>query len=179
MRYKKCMKLVGAINSWWSFVENGSARSNLMNQDPSPTLDTYLNELLQEEQCFQFWAVLEKQKAPFNVASVAKGKQRLRDTSKIQCYLCMECEHAANQCKTECCNYCKGAGHLVSECQQPPYNQSNRAYHVTTSDSSVPTAKWIFCLWLIGLYACAVISFNTQTCSANDPSGFLCYGSFW
>lgn len=91
-----------------------------MNQDPSPTLDTYFNELLQEEQCFQFWAVLEQQKAPFNVAYVAQGKQWLRDMSKIQCYLCKEYEHAANQCKKEFCNYCKGAGHLVSECQQPP-----------------------------------------------------------
>ena len=60
-----------------------------MNRAPIPSLYTYLNELLREEQCLLTQASMEQQKSgSFPVAYAAQGKPKRQDLSVVQCFCC-------------------------------------------------------------------------------------------
>lgn len=98
--------------------EHEIARSNLMSKVPSPSLDDCLNELLHEQ------AHLEQKiiDSTIVVAYSTQGKPPPRDLSMVQCYNYKKFGHYASQCQQKSCTYCKGAGHIITECRKRPQN---------------------------------------------------------
>ena len=90
-------------------------RSNLMNRDIVPSLDTCLNELFREEQCLLTQATMQQRKST-PVAYATQGKPRGRDMSTIQCFCCKGFGHYASDCSQKFCSYCKKDGHIIKEC---------------------------------------------------------------
>jgi len=108
----------------WSEFEG--ARSNLMNRDPSPSLDVCFTELLCEEQHLVTQNAY-KQENDVNVAFAAQGKGKGRDMTRTQCYSCKEYGHIAR-------NYGKlfrALGSLISLYQ----NESSRVLRKGTKTS--------------------------------------------
>lgn len=127
-----------------------NVQSNLMSRQPSPSLETCLNDILQEEQrqLTQTHLTQHTPNGPIEVAYVVKGKPLTRKTpqstngssevayvvegkspgrdhlgqdfSKIQCYSCKEYGHYSSQCRRKICNYCKATGHVIVECRKWP-----------------------------------------------------------
>jgi hypothetical protein len=60
--------------------------SNLMNQDPSPSLDVCFGELLREEQGLLTQATFQQDSNPNPVAYAAYGKWKGKDMRKVQCF---------------------------------------------------------------------------------------------
>jgi hypothetical protein len=58
-------------------------RSNLMNWDPSPSLDVCFGELLREEQCLLTQATFQQDSNPNPVAYAAYGKGKGKDVRKV------------------------------------------------------------------------------------------------
>jgi DnaJ family protein C protein 7 len=64
-------------------------RSNLMNRESVPSLDTCLSDLLHEEQRLLTQTTMEQRRSTsIPMAYAAQGKPRGRDMSTIQCFCC-------------------------------------------------------------------------------------------
>jgi hypothetical protein len=113
-------------------------RSNLMNRDPSPSLDVCFGELLREEQRLLTQATFQQDSNPNPVAYAAYGKGKGKDMRKIQCFSCKEYGHIAANCAKKSCNYCKKHGHFIKECPIRPQNRQATAYQAAVNTSSVP-----------------------------------------
>ena len=75
-------------------LEFKASQSNLMNHDPSPSLDMCSGELLCEEQHLATQATLQQDKLPNNiVAYPVRVKRKGKDMGKVQCYSCKAYEH--------------------------------------------------------------------------------------
>eukprot|EP00268_Persea_americana_P014785 TRINITY_DN16642_c0_g1_i12.p1 TRINITY_DN16642_c0_g1~~TRINITY_DN16642_c0_g1_i12.p1 ORF type:complete len:316 (+),score=55.55 TRINITY_DN16642_c0_g1_i12:67-948(+) len=131
-----------------------SVRFNLMSRVPSPSLDDFLNELLQEEQrqltqsgvlqqatpgaidvAYSVPTPSQPPNSPVNVAYTTKGKQQSRDISRVQCFKCQNFDHYTNQCKQRICNYCKASEHSINECRKRPQNRNPKVYQAVTTTS--------------------------------------------
>jgi hypothetical protein len=88
-------------------------RSNLMNRDPSPSLDACFGELLREEQRLLTQATFQQDSNPNPVAYAAYGKGKGKDMRKVQCFSYKEYGHIAANCVKKSCNYCKKHGHFI------------------------------------------------------------------
>ncbi|TXG67369.1 hypothetical protein EZV62_008644 [Acer yangbiense] len=113
-------------------------RSNLMNRDPSPSLDVCFGELLREEQRLLTQAMFQQDSNPNPIAYAAYGKGKGRDMRKVQCFSCKEYGHIAANCAKKSCNYCKKQGHFIKECPTQPQNRQATAYQAAVNTSSVP-----------------------------------------
>ncbi|XP_034197696.1 uncharacterized protein LOC117613160 [Prunus dulcis] len=112
-------------------------RSNLMNRESVPSLDTCLNDLLREEQRLLTQTTMEQRRsASVPVAYAAQGKPRGRDISTVQCFCCKGFGHYAANCPRKFCNYCKKDGHIIKECPTRPPKKSETAYTVSVGSSS-------------------------------------------
>ncbi|CAL8168003.1 unnamed protein product [Prunus armeniaca] len=88
-------------------------RSNLMNRESVPSLDTCLNDLLCEEQRLLTQTTMEQRRsASVPVAYAAQGKPRGRDMSTVH------------------------DGHIIKECPTRPPKKSETAYTVSVGFSS-------------------------------------------
>jgi hypothetical protein len=103
-------------------------RSNLMNWDPSPSLDACFGELLCEEQRLLTQATFQQDSNPNLVAYAAYGKGKGKYMRKVQCFSCKEYGHIAANCAKKSCNYCKKQGHFIKECPTWPHNRQATAY---------------------------------------------------
>ncbi|KAG8380293.1 hypothetical protein BUALT_Bualt06G0000600 [Buddleja alternifolia] len=113
-------------------------RSNLMNRDPVPSLDSCLNDLFREEQRLLTQNTMERQRSTsVSVAYAAQGRLRGRDISTIQCFCCKEFGHYASNCSKKFCNYCKKDGHIIKECPTRPPKRSATAYTASIGSSSI------------------------------------------
>ena len=117
-------------------------RSNLMNRNPVPSIDTCIGELFREEQRLMTQTFIDQKSqnsSPIPVAYVAQGKHRGgRDMSNIQCYSCKGFGHVATNCTKKFCNYCKKAGHIIKDCPIRPPKKSETAYNVSVGSSNAP-----------------------------------------
>ncbi|KAF5445816.1 hypothetical protein F2P56_031503 [Juglans regia] len=116
-----------------------TARSNLMNHHPVPSLDACLSELLREEQRIVTQAAMEHRanvSAPVSVAYAAQGRNKGRDMRDVQCFSCKSFGHIARDCPKKFCNYCKKQGHIISDCPIQPERKQGIAYHACTGASS-------------------------------------------
>ncbi|XP_071728389.1 uncharacterized protein [Rutidosis leptorrhynchoides] len=114
-----------------------TTRSNLMNRDPVPSLDTCLNDLFREEQRLLSQSNLEKQRSTtVLIAYLAHGKSRERDMHNVQCFCCKEFGHYASNCPKKFCNYRKKDGHFIKECPIRPPKKS-----ATTYTASIGTSR--------------------------------------
>ncbi|KAA8546345.1 hypothetical protein F0562_002916 [Nyssa sinensis] len=113
-----------------------TTRSNLMNRDPSPSLDVCFGELLREEQRLLTQAAFQQDANPNPVAYAAYGKGKGKDMRKVQCFGCKEYGHIAAHCAKKVCNYCKKPGHFIRECPTRPPNRHATAYQATINTSS-------------------------------------------
>lgn len=111
-----------------------ATRSNLMNRDPLPSLDTCLNDLLREEQRLLTQDTLKEQKY---VAYATQGKPRGREMRNVQCFSCKGFGHYASNCSKKFCNYCKKDGHIIKECPIRPPKKSETAYTALVGSSSI------------------------------------------
>ncbi|KAK4489825.1 hypothetical protein RD792_000469 [Penstemon davidsonii] len=117
-----------------------ATRSNLMNREPVPSLDTCLNALFREEQRLLTQATMEQQKSTYiPVAYATQGKPKGRDMTTIQCFCCKGFGHYASNCPKKFCNYCKKDGHIIKECPTRPPKKSETAYTASVGSSSAPT----------------------------------------
>ncbi|WOH10096.1 hypothetical protein DCAR_0729557 [Daucus carota subsp. sativus] len=77
-------------------------RSNLMNRNPVPSLDTCIGELFREEQRLVTQTSIDQKaqdSSPIPVAYAAQVKHRGgRDVSNFQCYICKGFGHVAINC---------------------------------------------------------------------------------
>ncbi|XP_006365545.1 uncharacterized protein [Solanum tuberosum] len=112
-----------------------SVRSNLMNRDPSPSLDVCFRELLREEQRLVTQNAFKKEN-DVTVAFAAQGKGKGRDMSRTQCYSCKEYGHIASNCSKKFCNYCKQQGHIIKECPTRPQNRRINAFQARINGST-------------------------------------------
>ncbi|KAF8403434.1 hypothetical protein HHK36_011538 [Tetracentron sinense] len=97
-------------------LEFEATRSNVMNRDPSPSLDVCFGELIREEQRLATQATYQQDKMTSNaVAYTAHGKGKGRDMRKVQCLSCKEYGHIAARCSKKSCNYCKKPRHIIKE----------------------------------------------------------------
>lgn len=71
-----------------------SVCSNLMNRNPSPSLDICFRELLRKEQRLFTQNAFNQENVQL-VAFAPQGKGKCRDMSKIQCYSCKQYDHIA------------------------------------------------------------------------------------
>lgn len=111
-------------------------RSNLMNRNPVPSLDSCLNELLREEQRLLTQTSMEQQKSTsVPVAYAAQGKPRGRDMSAVQCFCCKGFGHLAANCSKKYCNYCKKNGHIIKECPIRPPKRPVTAFTASVGSS--------------------------------------------
>ncbi|KAH0641891.1 hypothetical protein KY285_032759 [Solanum tuberosum] len=110
-------------------------RSNLMNRDPSPSLDVCFRELLREEQRLVTQNAFKKEN-DVTVAFAAQGKGKGRDMSRTQCYSCKEYGHIASNCSKKFCNYCKQQGHIIKECPMRPQNHRINAFQARINGST-------------------------------------------
>jgi hypothetical protein len=113
-------------------------RSNLMNRDPSPSLDVCFGELLCEEHCLLTQATFQQDSNPNPVAYAAYGKGKGKDMHKVQCFSCKEYGHIVANCAKKSCNYCKKHGHFIKECPIRPQNRQATAYQAAVNTSSAP-----------------------------------------
>ena len=114
-----------------------STRSNLMNRDPLPSLDTCLNDLLREEQRLLTQDTLKDQKSELvQVAYATQAKPRGREMRNVQCFSCKGFGHYASNCSKKFCNYCKKEGHIIKECPIRPPKKSETAYTALVGSSS-------------------------------------------
>lgn len=115
-----------------------STRSNLMNREPVPSLDTCLNDLFREEQRLLTQTTMEQHKlTSVPIAYAAQGKPKGRDMSTVQCYCCKGYGHYASNCSKQFCNYCKKDGHIIKECPTRPPKKSETAYTASVGSSSI------------------------------------------
>ncbi|KAH9667053.1 hypothetical protein KPL70_020885 [Citrus sinensis] len=122
-----------------------STRSNLMNRESVPSLDTCLNDLFREEQRLLTQNTMEQQKSTsVLIAYAAQGKPKGRDISTVQCFCCKGFGHYASNCSKKFCNYCKKDDHIIKECPTRPPKKSETAYATAvgsfSAGSSVDTA---------------------------------------
>ena len=77
-----------------------STRSNLLNRESTPSLDTCLNDLFrEEEQRLLTQNTMEQQKSnSVPMAYAAQGKPKGRDISTVQCFCCKGFGHYASNC---------------------------------------------------------------------------------
>ncbi|CAL8997967.1 unnamed protein product [Prunus brigantina] len=126
--------------SAWAFhfgIFVKGTRSNLMNRESVPSLDTCLNDLLREEQRLHTQTTMEQRRsASVPVAYAAQGKPQGRDMSTVQCFCCKGFGHYAANCPRKFCNYCKKDGHIIKECPTQPPKKSETAYTVSVGSSS-------------------------------------------
>ncbi|KAJ4702831.1 Retrovirus-related Pol polyprotein from transposon TNT 1-94 [Melia azedarach] len=117
--------------------EYEAARSNLMNRDPSPSLDVCFQELLREEQRFATQTIFQQDKMHDNAIAYAAlhGKNKGRDMRHVQCFSCKEYGHIVVNCAKKYCNCCKKSGHIIKECPTRP--QNHQANHVTIANQTV------------------------------------------
>jgi hypothetical protein len=81
-------------------LEFEATRSNLMNRDPSPSLDICFGELLREEQRLLSQATFQQDANSNLVAYVAYERGKGKDMRKVQCFSCKEYGHICRQlCK--------------------------------------------------------------------------------
>nr|XP_017242423.1 PREDICTED: uncharacterized protein LOC108214761 [Daucus carota subsp. sativus]XP_017254442.1 PREDICTED: uncharacterized protein LOC108224370 [Daucus carota subsp. sativus] len=114
-----------------------ATRSNLMNRDPLPSLDTCLNDLLREEQRLLTQDTMKEEKSELvHVAYATQGKPRGRDMRNVQCFSCKGFGHYASNCSKKFCNYCKKDGHIIKECPTRPPKKSETAYTALVESSS-------------------------------------------
>jgi hypothetical protein len=101
-----------------------ATRSNLMNRDPSPSLDICFAELLHEEQRLLTQAAFQQDANQNLVAYAAYKRGRCKDMRKVQCFGCKEYHLAAN-CAKKVYNYYKKQSHFIKECPtQPPHRHA-------------------------------------------------------
>ena len=94
-----------------------STRSNLINRETVPSLDSYLNDLFSEEQRLLTQATMEQLKSTsVPMAYATQGKPKGTDMSTIQCFCCKGFGYYASNCSKQICNYCKKEGHIIKEC---------------------------------------------------------------
>lgn len=89
---------------------------NLMNHDPSLSLDMCFEELLCEEQRLATQATFQQDKLPTNIVAYAvqvKGKGK--DMRKVQCYGSKAYEHITTHYVKKYCNYYKRQGHIIRD----------------------------------------------------------------
>jgi hypothetical protein len=113
-------------------------RSNLMNRDPSPSLEVYFGELLREEQRLLTQATFQQDSNLNPVAYAAYGKGKGKDMRKIQCFSCKEYGHIVANYAKKSCNYCKKQGHFIKECLTRPQNRQATTYQAAMNTSSAP-----------------------------------------
>jgi hypothetical protein len=116
-----------------------TARSNLMNRHPVPSLDACLSELLHEEQHIITQAAMEHRAnviAPVSVAYAAQGRNKGRDMHVVQCFSCKAFGYIARDFPKKFCNYCKKQGHIISTCPIRPERKQGTAYHASIGASS-------------------------------------------
>ena len=107
-----------------------------MNRAPVPSLDTCLNELLREEQCFLTQASMEQQKfGSFLVAYATQGKFKRRDLSVVQCLCCKELGHFGSLYPKKFCNHCKKDYHIIKECPTRPPRKTETTFIVVVGPS--------------------------------------------
>ncbi|KAK0597672.1 hypothetical protein LWI29_027447 [Acer saccharum] len=80
-------------------------RSNLMNRDPSPSLDVCFGELLREEQRLLTQAMFQQDSNPNPIAYAAYGKGKGKDMREVQCFSCKDYSHIAANCAKKSCDY--------------------------------------------------------------------------
>jgi len=112
-----------------------NVRSNLMNRDPSPSLDVCFRELLREEQRL-FTQNAFHQGNVVTVAFAAQGKGKGMDMARTQCYSCKKYGHIASNCGKKFCNYCKQQGHIIKECPTRPQNRRINAFQARINGST-------------------------------------------
>jgi hypothetical protein len=115
-----------------------TARSNLMNRHPVPSLDACLSELLREEQRIITQAAMEHRanvSAPVSVAYATQGRNKGRNMHVVQCFSCKGFGHIARDCPKKFCNYCKKHGHIISACPIRPERKQGTAYHASIGAS--------------------------------------------
>jgi len=111
-------------------------KSNMMNREFVPSLDTCLSDLLCEEQCLLTQTTMEQRRSTsILVAYAAQGNPRGRDMSIIQCFCCKGFGHYATNYPRKFCNYCKKDGHIIKECPTRPPKKIETAYTVLVGSS--------------------------------------------
>ena len=110
--------------------------SNLMNWDPSPSLDVCFGELLWEKQRLLIQAKFQQDSNPNPVAYAAYGKGKGKDMRKVQCFSYEEYSHIAANCTKKSCNYCKKQGHFIKECPTRPQNHQATTYQAAVNTYS-------------------------------------------
>lgn len=99
-----------------------SVRMALMNRGTSPDLDTFVQEVLQEQMRFQSQHTpIEETKAFLTPPSESDGTAFIAKEKPLQCFECKEYGHVTHNCKkNNFYNYCKRTGHLISKCMRCP-----------------------------------------------------------
>ncbi|CAB4274913.1 unnamed protein product [Prunus armeniaca] len=95
-------------------------RSNLMNRESVPSLDTCLNDLLARNNAFSL-------KPPWNNGDLHLFLWPMQHKGF---------GHYAANCPRKFCNYCKKDGHIIKECPTRPPKKSETAYTVSVGFSS-------------------------------------------
>jgi hypothetical protein len=108
-----------------------ATRSNLMNRDPSPSLDVCFGELLREEQRLHTQVAFQQDANPNPVAYAVYGRGKGKDMRQVQCFGCKAYGHIAANCAKKVCNYCKKPGHFIRDCSVRPPPRHATAYQTT------------------------------------------------
>ncbi|KAH0761783.1 hypothetical protein KY290_017856 [Solanum tuberosum] len=96
-----------------------SVLSNLMNRDPSPSLDVCFRELLREEQYPVTQNAFKKENGVI-VAFATQGKGKGMDMTRTQCYSC---------------------GHIIRECPTHPQNRRVNAFQARINGSTIDNSS--------------------------------------
>ena len=128
-----------------------AVRASIMNREPTPDLETCVQEVLREELPLQTQQTLEGNTtnqafstiltATTEIAMYTNPKFQSKDNEKdmgaVQCFECKGYAHVARNCKKKIfCNYCKRNGHIISECTRCPPRKPGHALQSKTESSS-------------------------------------------
>lgn len=86
-------------------------KSNLISRESVQLLDSFVGELLKEEQRLNIQVVLEQKVQ--NSTRISFPKLLKGDMTNVQCYSCIEFGHIATNSTKYFCNYSKKTRHII------------------------------------------------------------------
>ena len=69
--------------------------------------------------------------APVSVAYTTQGWNKGRDMCVVQCFICKDFGHIAQDCLKKICNYYKKQGHIIFVCPIRPEKKQDTTYHAS------------------------------------------------